>query len=63
MHGMYMAYNRLVTKNLFTHLVIIDINIVVVPDQHMLNMGWVYTYTRLFIADILPSLFDATAYV
>ena len=39
MHGMCMAYNELIAKNLSTHLATIDINIAAVPDQHMLDMG------------------------
>ena len=39
MHSMCMTYDKLITKNLFTHLAIIDINITAVPGQHMLDMG------------------------
>ena len=39
MHGMCIAYDGLVAKDLSTHLATINVDIIAVPDQHILNMG------------------------
>ena len=63
MQNVCMTYYRLIAENLIAHLITVYINIIIITDQHMLNMNLICTYIRMLIINIIKSEFRVTACV